>query len=378
MIKINFFGKDYSKHRKVLVIPNVTNIMNIDKDSFVDVIYNHIKYLDDRGDYYWNIILPKPSARLNLPNVKQHIIGIKHFHTMSGDMIHMRIIFPKQVIKFLETVEYDVVYSHLPDWYQVKRYTDKPIIGYSHWWEMKTSNPEDRKNQFRNIPIEIIGALNMDVCFLNTQDQKDRVLREAKQWFNADKVNQLCDKLEVWNLGVPHNKIIDSPADDKEKRIVFPHRPAGYKGYRQFIELMEEYRVHRQDFVVWVPQLDETPPHDWIDNTKFKSKDGYYEGLQRCSVGVQMRQNNYGWSISATDCMMNGTPVIFQQSACYEEIDPNGMFWKYKKTMFKYLDRLLDDEQWRMFESQRSIDRSHELHDTEQKMINKLHKLLGG
>jgi len=54
------------------------------------------------------------------------------------------------------------------------------------------------------------------------------------------------------------------------------------------------------------------------------------------------------------------------------------MFWKYKKTMFKYLDRLLDDEQWRMFESQRSIDRSHELHDTEQKMINELHKLLGG
>jgi hypothetical protein len=28
--------------RKVLVIPNITNSQNIEKDSFVDVIYNHI------------------------------------------------------------------------------------------------------------------------------------------------------------------------------------------------------------------------------------------------------------------------------------------------------------------------------------------------
>tara|TARA_S200002703_G_C3802764_1_gene248236 strand:- start:3544 stop:4668 length:1125 start_codon:yes stop_codon:yes gene_type:complete len=371
-----FFGEDYSEHRKVLVIPNITNIMNIDNDSFVDVIYNHIHSLDQHGDYFWNIILPIPCGRLNLPNVKQHIIGIGRYHTLAGDMIYMRTIFPKQVIHFLKTIEYDVVYSHLPDWYQVKRYTDKPIIGYSHWWEMKTSNPEDRKNQFRNIPVEIIGALNMDVCYLNTEDQKERVVREAKQWFNDSKVAQLEDTLRVWHLGVPEDKIVDKPKK-KEKRIVFPHRPAGYKGYRKFIELMEEYREQRQDFVVWVPQLDEEPPHDWIDNTRV-SKNKYYQGLQQCVAGVQMRQNNYGWSISATDCMMNGTPMVFQESKCYREIDPDGMFWKYKKSFFNYMDRLLDDEMFRSFEAQRSIDRALELHENEQKMITELHERLGG
>ena len=33
---------DYNKARKVLVIPNITNSGNIEKDSFVDVIHNQI------------------------------------------------------------------------------------------------------------------------------------------------------------------------------------------------------------------------------------------------------------------------------------------------------------------------------------------------
>ena len=47
-------------------------------------------------------------------------------------------------------------------------------------------------------------------------------------------------------------------------------------------------------------------------------------------VGVQMRKTNYGWSVSGTDCMMNGTPMIFQDSLCYREI-ANGLFFTKKK-----------------------------------------------
>jgi hypothetical protein len=360
---------DIENHRKVLVIPNVTNSQNIEKDSFVDVMYNHIIGLNEHGNYFWNIVLPKPVAKLNLENVKQHIIPF------SGDMIHMRVTFPKKLIKLLQELEYDIIYSHLPDWYMVKRYTEKPIIGYAHWWEMKTCNAEDRKNRFRNIAPEIIGASQMKVCFLNTQDQKNRVLSEAKEWFNDDIIKKLDDTLTVWNLGVPKDKILDEPVS-KDNLIVWPHRAAAYKGYPKFMELMKEYRERRQDFVVWVPQLQGNSEESWIDNKRV-SKSEYYQRLQKCTVGVQMRQNNYGWSISATDCMMNGTPVIFQESDCYREIDPDGMFFKYKKDLFKYLDRLFDDTNFRLFESKRSIERADELYTNEQEMIEYLHKLLG-
>lgn len=360
---------DITNSRKVLVIPNITNSSNIEKDSFVDVIHNHIQALREYGDYYWHIILPAPVAKLNLINVKQHIVDI------SGDMIHMRVTFPRKVINILQEVDYDVIYSHLPDWYMVKRYTDKKIIGYAHWWEMKSCNAEDRKNRVRNIPAELLGALQMETCYLNTQHQKDAVLDEAREWLADKKVTQLDNILSVWHLGVPKERIIDHPIT-KEKIIVFNHRAAAYKGYPQFMELMKEYRKQRKDFTVWVPQLEGTPEYSWIDNTKVP-KHEYYTRLQRCVAGVQMRQTNFGWSVAATDCMMNGTPMIFQDQACYREIDPDGIFFKYKKDFFGTLDRLLDDVIFQQEEGARAIARVKQLYHHEQTMFGELHQRLG-
>ena len=375
---MNFWESiDYNNSRKVLVIPNITNSSNIDKDSFVDVIHNHIKALDSYGDYYWNILMPtgKISKKLNLPNVKQHQVDIP------GDMMNQRSFPSHKLINLLKDIDYDVIYSHLPDWPQVGRYKksmDTKIVGYCHWWEMKSCNgPDNRegKAKWLWLPIEILGVSQMDVCYLNTQDQKNRVLEEARETFNEDFVQKLDDILKVWNLGVPQDKIVDGIKESKDNIIVFNHRAAAYKGYPKFIELMKEYREQRDDFTVWIPQLKGEPPYSWIDNTKVP-KHEYYQRLQNCKVGVQMRQTNYGWSVSGTDCMMNGTPMIWQESDCYHEIDPNGMFFKYKKEFFEYLDKVLDNDTFRQERDNMSLQRATELSLNEDKMIKELHKQL--
>ena len=370
---------DYNNSRKVLVIPNITNSSNIDKDSFVDVIHNHIKALDSYGDYYWNILMPtgKISKKLNLPNVKQHQIDIP------GDMMNQRSFPSSKLINLLKDIDYDVIYSHLPDWVQVGRYKktmDTKVVGYCHWWEMKSCNgPDNRagKPKWLWLPIELLGVSQMDVCYLNTQDQKNRVLDEARETFNEEFVQKLDGVLKVWNLGVPQDKIVDGIKESKDNIIVFNHRAAAYKGYPKFIELMEEYRTQRQDFTVWIPQLKGDAPHSWIDNTKVP-KHEYYQRLQNCKVGVQMRQTNYGWSVSGTDCMMNGTPMIWQDSDCYHEIDPNGMFFKTKKEFFGYLDKMLDDDAFRQERDSMSVVRAVELSLNEDIMIKELHKRLQG
>jgi hypothetical protein len=357
--------------RKVLVIPNITNSSNIEKDSFVDVIFNHIKGLEQYGEYFWNIILPKPVEKLNLLNVKQHILPF------SGDMIKMRT-YPPDMNRVLEDIEYDVVYSHLPDWPQVGRYKksfDTKIMGYCHWWEMRSCNAEDRKNKWRWMPIELLGISQMETCYINTQDQKNRVLEEAKFWFSEEFIHILDSILVVWNLGLPKDKVVSLASTEKSNIIVFNHRAAAYKGYPDFIKLMKEYREKRQDFTVWVPQLNGTTEESWIDNTKLPKHD-YYKRLQECKVGIQMRQTNYGWSVSGTDCMMNGTPMIFQESLCYREIDPDGMFFKYKKDLFEMLDKMLDDSEYRTKQETRSIARALELSKNEGIMLEQLHKKL--
>lgn len=370
---------NYKNAKKILVIPNITNSSNIERDSFVDVIYNHIRGLEQYGDYFWHILIPTNNVtkKLNLPNVKQHQIDIP------GDMMNQRSFPSDKLISFLRDIDYDIIYSHLPDWVQVGRYKKSittPIIGYCHWWEMKSANGVDRrpgKPKWLWLPIEILGVSQMNVCYLNTQDQKNRVLEEARETFNDAFVAKLDDILKVWNLGVPVDKIILNPSNTKRNIIVFNHRAAGYKGYSKFIELMKEYRTRRTDFVVWVPQLNGTPTETWIDNSK-SPKHEYYQRLQECKVGVQMRQTNYGWSVSATDCLMNGTPMIYQDSLCYREIEPDGLFFKKRSEFFEILDRMLDDETFRKERELVSLTRASELSQNEALMLKELHLQMKG
>jgi len=375
----DFFGTvDMDNSRKVLVIPNITNYSNIEKDSFVDVINNHIVALQHRGDYFWHIIMPTGnlSKKLNLlDNVQQHQMDIP------GDMMNQRSFPSPDIIKLLRDIDYDAIYSHLPDWVQVGRYkksVDTKIIGYCHWWEMKGANGVDYragKPKWMWLPVELLGISQMETCYLNTQDQKNRVIEQAKETFNEDFVKKLEDILVVWNLGVNKKSIITTAKDEKEKVIVFNHRAASYKGYPKFIEYMKDYRKKRQDFTVWVPQLNGTPDESWIDNTKVP-KHEYYKRLQSCTVGIQMRQTNYGWSVSGTDCMMNGTPMVWQESDCYHEIDPDGLFFKTKNELFELLDKLLDNLEFRKLNEARSLHRSHILSENEGKMIDKLNEKL--
>lgn len=370
---------DYGNARKILVIPNITMSSNLEKDSFVDVLYNHIKALENYGEYFWNVLIPKGNVtkKLNLPNVKQIEIHIP------GDMMNQRAFPSVDLIKILKNVEYDTIYSHLPDWPQVGRYAKwgTSIYGYSHWFEGSKHLPcngvdrRDGKAKWLWLPIELLGISQMKVCYLNTQDQKNRVLKEAGELFNDEFVKKLDSILTVWNLGVEKSKIIDKPSENKRKIIVFNHRPAAYKGFPKFMELMEEYRKQREDFVVWVPQLSGKVPYSWIDNTKVP-KHEYYQRLQDCMVGIQMRQTNYGWSVSGTDCLMNGTPMVWQESDCYREIDPNGLFWNKKKDFFEILDKILDDDIYRRELELKAIERANELSTNEDKMIKELHKNL--
>jgi glycosyltransferase involved in cell wall biosynthesis len=366
---------DYKDARKVLVIPNITNASNIEKDSFVDVLYNHIIALDKVGQYFFNVILPKPVRKLNLENVKQHIAPF------SGDMMNQRAFPPLDLIKIMKDTEYDVILSHLPDWVQTGRYKNSistKIIGYCHWWESKTANGIDRrpgKAKWLWLPIELLGVHQMDTCYVNTQDQKSRILEQAKDIFNDEFIKELDNILVVWNLGLPNKLIVKKPSTQKRKVIVFNHRAAAYKGYPKFLELMREYRKRRNDFVVWVPQLNGQSPESWIDNSK-APKHEYYERLQDTMVGIQMRQTNYGWSVSGTDCMMNGTPMVWQESDCYREIDPNGLFWNKKVDFFNILDKILDNDDYRNELELKAIERAHELSTNEDKMIKELHKNL--
>jgi hypothetical protein len=74
--------------------------------------------------------------------------------------------------------------------------------------------------------------------------------------------------------------------------------------------------------------------------------------------------------------MMNGTPMIYQESDCYREIEPDGMFFKFKKDLFEMLDKLLDNEEFRKEREVMAINRCSELSKNNDVMLQLLHSKL--
>ena len=334
--------------RRVLVIPNYTFSSNYEQDSFVDVINKHINTLGD--EFYWIIPVPKgnPITKLNKPNVKQVECSI------SGDMIKMRSNFPLDVINLIKNEIYDVVYSHLPDW-SVGRFTKVPIIGYSHWWEMKECNGISWLNYSLNLSHQLHNIMDWDVCYVNTHQQKKMVLDNASEWFNEKTIEKLDNTIQVLHLSLDEKNIVSSPSSDYDRIIVFNHRTEKYKGWDRFLTMIRKYREHRQDFKVWAPLLDKPINESWILSHQFP-KHQYYEELSKCCVGVQPKQLHAGWSVSATDCMMRGLPMLFEEQDCFYEIDSEiDTFSGYKEFQSK-LDSYLDNRNYRMERAEISIE----------------------
>ena len=378
-------GKSQPHQTKVMVIPNITNSKNLEADSFIDVIFNHIGELGD--DFFWYIPLPEHVKRLDIyDNVEQIPIS------MSGNMFHMRVNFPLDIIKLLQFSamhpnctknrwykDYDVVYSHLPDW-SVRRYTPtkKKIIGYCHWWEMPICNGKSNMNNHLNFEHEILGTLQMETLYVNTKAQKDVVIDTAREYFNQRQIKRLEDIIQPFYLSIPKEELVDKPSDTYEKTIVFNHRCAEYKGYPKFMKWMKEYRARRTDFNLWITQakkFGESFKEDWILDTYY-SKSDYFNQLSKTAVVVTPYETHYGWSLSSTDAMMKGVPVIFEECPNYREINNDAPFYakNNKEEMFSLLDKMLDDKEYRMKAAEFSLQRAKELSDTQQfeELRNKL------
>ena len=334
----------YEKTTRILVYPNITYSKDLTKDSYIQVITNMITELNRiRTDLYFYLILPEFLEMLDFPNTHQYIMEYPTYPpTMRSHF---------DVKRFQEIVGHDIdidlVFSHLPEHtHAVKNVIGNvthhtPLyFGYCHWFDLDNvvswSVPSFDQN--------ILGVLEMEKCYLNTQHQKDLVIDQALKTFNTDKVFKLNSVLQVQHLGVDEDDIVP-PLKLTNKTIVFNHRPDAYKDFSNFMKVIEKLREERQDFDVWIPLLD-TSPHSWIDISKY-NKERYYRKLQTCRVGFSPRQVYGGWSVSTTDGIMNGCPFIMYDAPYYHELNPVADFFSDYPQAIELLNKYLDDEVYR-------------------------------
>ena len=341
---------------KILVYPNITYQKDLEKDSYVVVLGNIIRELNKiRNDIHWTIFSPSHIDSLSFKNTEQLILPLPSYPNA------MRLHFDQKTIinaiNFRKN-DYDIVYSHLPEHtLQLKNVflnetnIEPKFIGYTHWTEF----PEITNYKATVMDINFLGLLAMDKCGINTQGQKNLILKNAKTNFNDDVVDRLDKILEPQYLGWEIPKYKKQNTD--KKIIVFNHRPHTYKNYPWFLEQMDKLWEVRKDFEVWVPLAESTEGREYLTNDKY-DRQGYFSKLSSCYVGVCAKQKYSGWAVSATDGMSVGVPYLFSHDDYYHELaGDSGIYYPYDKIFHRKLEELLDNKNLRDEWSQKALNK---------------------
>jgi len=371
---------------RILVYPNITNwknrnVKNLEQDSYIQVIKNQIKVLNEiRDDLFFYLILPQIVPSLRFDNVTPLITDLsppKHFKDYNKKELKeildnnsfdiptyaptMRSHFDVEFMRRLcsTKLDFDLVMSHLPEHthplkntlYNVTHHTPL-FFGYCHWFDIKgvVKTSKDSFNQ------NMTGLLEYDRCYINTHFQKKLVLEQAKETFNDKTIDKLDKILTIQHLGVNEEDITDDINNKSEKIIVFNHRPDTYKHFNSFMSVIDKLREQRQDFKVWIPLLPNANRDYVITDNGDESKEWYYNQLKKCRVGFSPKQKYGGWSVATTDGMMNGVPYILFNEDYYKELCDVSDFFSNDDETLRLLNKYLDDNDYRNQKASETLD----------------------
>ena len=339
---------------KILVYPNITFQKDLEKDSYVVVLGNIIREINKiRDDFHWTILSPELIPSLDFHNTEQRIVSQLNYPNS------MRMSFPfKEVYDAVNWrhEDYDIIYTHLPEHtgqlknlFYVTTNVKPAIVGYTHWTEFK----EITNYAYQvGLALNIIGLLEQEKCGVNTQAQKDLILKNAEEYFNKDVVKKLDKILEPHYLGWETPEYEQQTTD--KNIIVYNHRPHTYKNYPWFLEQMDKLWEQRQDFEVWVPLADKKEK-DYMTIDKY-DRFGYFSKLSSCKVGVCCKQKYEGWAVSATDGMSVGVPYMFSDDGSYHELaDEAGIYYKDSDEFLELMNKTLDNKKFRNKYSKKSL-----------------------
>jgi glycosyltransferase involved in cell wall biosynthesis len=251
---------------------------------------------------------------------------------------------------------YDIVYSHLPEHtLQLKNllYNNTNInplfIGYTHWTEF----PEITNYEMTMMDVNFLGLLEMERCGINTQGQKNLILKNAKKSLDKESLIRLDKIIVPQYLGWEIPKYNKQSSD--KKIIVYNHRPHTYKNWPWVLKQMDKLWEQRQDFELWVPLAD-TSEREYITNDKY-DRFGYFSKLSSCYVGICAKQKYGGWAISATDGMSVGVPYMFSDDDYYHELAGDAGIYYDEDVFVDKLNNLLDIRNLRDEWSVKSLQR---------------------
>ena len=346
--------------KRVLIYPSITNLQHPSKDTYLRFLRKMIFSMSlIRDDIFWYCLIPRYNdgyddktrlikKMLRLPNTK-------HIDIISSTSITNKSNLNYQELKKVKWQDYaiDIVFlnfpeltTHLKTYFMDCSNFNPSFFGFTHFYDY----PNLMQNQglFR---MNMVGFLDMDVCYMNSQSEKDQLIEQGGKIFNINIIRKLNTTIKVFSTPVLPMKTEDTTVFDHDplRIIVFNHEPDRENSFPLFCASIEELWMKRKDFRVWVPFYKKRRvPFEWmITDIPKETKKEYYYGLGRCCVGVSPKQKGGNWTISTADGLLSGLPYIVYDDKDYKKLNPGVDVYKNRRQLNKLISFYLDNSEYR-------------------------------
>jgi hypothetical protein len=188
----------------------------------------------------------------------------------------------------------------------------QPVIGYSHWWELK----DNGGYTYNSFVDNVNGMLQMKVCGVNSQWVKDLVIKRAGEIFNKEVTDKLETIIQPWYLGTDGYK----PGQIKNgvPTLLFNHRINEYTGGEWFFDTMDKFYNDGYQFKVYVTSASIKKPYvEFVGST---DRETYLDNISKATIGIGAFNKYSAWSMSVTDGLSVGVPYLLPAGLCYEEM----------------------------------------------------------
>lgn len=348
---------------RILLFPNISypsKSEDLTKNSYFEFLSLTIELMQKkREDIFWYIVSPTPQGKREneIQSIRKKLdFSNTHFIEMNipekpFNRIHFDINELKQKLN-LRDFPIDLIFCHQPEvvrslklFFNNATNLDPPIMGYLHLFEL----PEiDWDGVFE---YNIFGITEMDVCFLNTSYQKQMVHEEVRKIFSSSICGELHEKLEVFPPMIIPKNIRPNKSGRYEKLIVWNHDIDKKRNFLEFEKTILTLRKQRNDFKVWVPFMKNSHQlareYRWITTGQNGNRREYLEKMRKCCVGVSPK-NIYGeWIHATVDGNSCGVPYLLFNEQYYKDLNNGADFYRTRKDLLAYLNRYLDESEYR-------------------------------
>ena len=226
---------------RVLDVVNISNVRKPEADSGIRLQSELLAaILRKRPDFFFYVVVPESvvhsvAALFCHPNIK--LIPSGGLARQNGGAYHCDFRTLAESLD-LARMDIDLLFMNQPeltaaflDYFNKVHVFDVHAVGYIHWMDWRRLNTTQKR---WNIPGNLAATSSIllsAVTGCNSAFGRDRVLREAARWFNAETMAKMSSTLVALTPGIDTPAIVKARMtrrSSRTKTIIFPCRTQTY------------------------------------------------------------------------------------------------------------------------------------------------------